>query len=377
MRTMSDVSPRAAVVSPLLDLPPEIPFEAIAEKDVRPAIEALLDDARANVAAIAGNGEPPTYDNVLGALEAATERLGHAMGVVSHLESVRTTPALREAYVAVKPLVSAFHTSIPLDSGLWARLRALSTSPAAAALTGARKRHLENTVAEFRRHGADLPPEGKERLTAIDLELSRLTTTYAQNVLDATNAFSVLVEDEASLSGLPAAVRAVARASAELKGQAGWRFGLDAPSVIAILTHADDRRLREMIWRAHNGRASSGEHDNRPLVAEILRLRREKALLLGKKDFSDLVLEDRMAKEGDRAAAFVEDLRARTQPGFVRDTEELTRFRREIEGPDAPALVKMACHAGVVPFAVAGMEMRVVDDWDAALRHLGVRTLAR
>src|SRR5690349_902966 len=161
--------------NPLLALADPIPFDRIRGEHVEPAVRALLDDARARLAALAAAGGPRTYENTLGALEAVTERLELAMGVVSHLESVATTPELRAAYAAVQPDVSAFYSSIVLSEGVWAALKAFAATDEARALTGAKKRFLDKTIADFRRNGADLDAAGKERLSAIDVELATLT----------------------------------------------------------------------------------------------------------------------------------------------------------------------------------------------------------
>jgi oligopeptidase A len=324
--------------NPLLDIGatgPRLPFDQIRAEHVRPAIDALLTESRAAIRAIA-SGKGETYDAVLGALERSTEKLSRAAGVVSHLESVATTPALREAETAVKPLLSAFYSSIALDAELWQAIKHYAATPDAKALTGARKRHLEKTLDEFRRSGADLDATGKERLTAVDVELSQLTMKFGQNVLDATNAFELILDDEKRLAGLPESAAQAARASAASKGLAtGYRFTLHAPSVIPVLTYLDDASIREQIWRTFNARATAAPFDNAPLVRRILELRRERAVILGKKDFADLVLEDRMAKTGEAAARFVRELEAPTRASFEREKEELFAFRRELEGPGA------------------------------------------
>jgi oligopeptidase A len=142
--------------------------------------------------------------------------------------------------------------------------------------------------------------------------------------------------DEAQLAGLPESARQAAAENAAAKGLEGWRFTLQAPSLIPLLTYLDDRSIREQVWRAYNTRAVSGKHDNRPLIARILELRRAKARLLGYADFSDLVTEDRMAKDGAKAEAFLADLHERTGAAFERENEELGAFRQELEGDDAP-----------------------------------------
>ncbi|HEY5373988.1 MAG TPA: M3 family metallopeptidase [Polyangiaceae bacterium] len=324
--------------NPLLQPTFPIPFDAIREQHMEPAVRALLAEANAAVDAVATNPGPYTYESTLGALERASEKLELAMSLIEHLESVATTPALREAYNAVLPDVSALWSSIPLNPGLWRALNEFSKTKEAAELEPTRRRFLTKSLADFRRSGAQLDQDKKERLKAIDRELSLITTRFSQNVLDSTNDFEILIEDETKLAGLPDSARAAARDSAKQKGKLGYRFSLQAPSLIAVITYAADAGLREKMWRAQNTRATEGEHDNRPIIAKILELRKEKANLLGFKDFADFQLDDRMAKKGADAQKFIDELRERTQAAFERENGELYAFRQELEGKDAPAL---------------------------------------
>src|SRR5690606_14307774 len=335
---MTDHSSNASTPNPLTRPSTTIPFGLIRPEHVVPAVDELLERAQAALDAIASQSGPRSYEDTLGALERATEPLEYAMGVVEHLEAVATTPALRDAYNAVLPKVSAFWSSIALHEGLYAALKSFAETEEAKALTGPRARLLQKTLADFRRHGAELDASGKARLQEIDQELSQLTTRFSQNVLDSTNAFERWVSEPAELAGLPESARAAARDSAAAKGRDGWRFTLQAPSVVAVLTYADDRRLREEIWRAFNRRGRQPGHDNLPLVADILRLRKEKARLLGFEHFADLVTEDRMARTGAEALRFVRELTAKTEQAFEKENQALLAFRRELEGPDAPEL---------------------------------------
>lgn len=324
--------------NPLLALTFPVPFDAIRAEHMEPAVRELLVEAQAAIDAVAANAGPYTYASTLGALESSSERLETVMSLVEHLESVATTPALREAYNAVLPDVSALWSSIPLNPGLYHVLKEFSKTAEAQALDATKKRFLDKSLADFRRSGAELDETKKERLKAIDRELSLITTRFSQNVLDSTNDFELLFEDDAKLGGLPESAKAAARESAEKKGKTGYRFHLQAPSLIAVLTYADNAQLREEMWRSQNTRATEGEHDNRPIVAKILELRREKAQLLGFRDFADFQLDDRMAKTGAEAKKFIDELRERTQAAFERENRELYEFRQELEGPHAPAL---------------------------------------
>jgi len=329
----------AEAPNPLLLYRFDVPFDAIAPEHVEPAVDALLARSTERLTSIKQVVGPRDYANTLGAFDAATEELEHAMAIVGHLEAVATTPQLREAYNAVQPKVSSFYAGVSLDAELYRALKDYSQTDEARGLEPARARFLKQTLDDFRRHGAELDPTSKQRLSEITVELSRLTTEYSQNLLDSTNQFEVVIEDTARLSGLPESALEQARESARGRAPEGaYRFTLQQPSYVAVLTYADDAALREQLYRAFNARATQAPHDNRPLIRQILALRAEKAQLLGFKSFADLNLEDRMAKTGAAARAFVAELHLATEPAFQRENEELRAFRRELEGPNAPEL---------------------------------------
>lgn len=324
--------------NPLLNLSFEIPFDKIEAAHVEPGIDALLKRARVKLEAVKSVSSPRTFENTMLAFEAITHDLHEAMSVISNIESLATTPEFREAYNAVQQPVSEFYSSIVLDEALWKALRDYSETDEAKALTGIRKRYLEKTIADFRREGADLPPEKKKELAAIDVELSKLTTKFSQNVLDATVDYELYVTDEEKLAGMPASAIEAARADAESRGKVGWRFTLQAPSFIPLMTYLDDAEIRRRVWTAYNTRASGGETDNSELIKQIRELREKRAHLLGFANFADLVLDDRMAREGAAAKKFTEELREKSEEAFRRENEELREFRREIEGQNAPDL---------------------------------------
>ncbi|MEO7653656.1 MAG: M3 family metallopeptidase [Bryobacteraceae bacterium] len=324
--------------NPLLKIDFRIPFDRIRAEHVETATAELLEDARGKLEALAAEDTPRAFENTMLAYEAITERLDYALAVVRHLESVATYPELRAAYNAIQAPVSAFYSSIPMHAGLWKLLQRYGATKEAKNLTGTRRRFLRKTIDNFRRHGAELDPAGKERLAEIDVELATLTTKFSENVLDATNVFELVIEDEAKLAGLPPSAIDAARQSAELKGIAGWRFTLQSPSYIAVMTYLDDAGIREMFYRAFATRAASGQFDNSAVLPRILALRRAKATLLGYSDFADLVIEDRMAHTGERAQSFLQGLEARTRGYFSQENARLAGFRRSLEGDAAPAL---------------------------------------
>lgn len=324
--------------NPLLALQPPIPFDRISAEHVEPAVDALLEEARRDLRALESGDVELTYEATLGALERLTERLGRAVNIVGHLESVASEPGLRDAYNAIQPKVSELFSGIPLSEGLWGLLQRYADTDEARSLQGARARVLKKTLDEFRREGAELEADGKRRLNEINVELGKLTSRFAQNVLDATNDYELLVEDAAALKGLPQDALEAAGESARQKGKQGYRLTLQAPSFVPAVTHLEDASLREQLYRAQYSRATREPYDNRPLIARILQLRAEKARLLGYASFADLVLEDRMAKRGDKAKAFVEDLRERTADAARRENVQLEAFRKQLEGEAAPPL---------------------------------------
>ncbi|MFN9461164.1 MAG: M3 family metallopeptidase [Acidobacteriota bacterium] len=324
-------------MNPLLALPFAIPFDQIAADHLVPGIRELVGRAKTALDAVIDTPEPRTYANTLLALDQATEPLDVGLSVVRHLETVATTPELREAFNTIQPEASAFYSTIPLNAGLWRALREFAATPEAAGLTGIHRRNFTKTMDAFRRAGADLDEAGKKRSEAIDVELANLTTRYAENVLDSTNGFELYLTEESQLAGLPPSARAAARQSAESKGQAGWRFTLQQPSYVAALTYLDDRAVRETLYRAYATRASAGQFDNAALTARILELRQEKAKLLGFANFADLVLVERMAKSGAAARAFVDDLYEKTKPFFAVENEQLVAVAGQpLEAWDIP-----------------------------------------
>jgi len=328
----------ASDANPLLIPRFRIPFDQIRAAHVEPAAAELLREARTRLEAVAAAPGERTFDNTMHALDEMTEPLDYAMGVVRHLEAVATYPELRAAFNAVQPEVSAFYSGVPLHEGLWNSLKKFAATAEGSRLTGPRRRFLVKTMDAFRRHGADLDAAGKKRLEAIDVELTQITTKFSENVLDSTNAFELVIGEEAKLAGLPPSARESAQESAKRKGREGWRFTLQAPDYIAVMTYLDDASIRRGMYAAFSVRATEGAHDNRKIVARILELRREKANLLGFGNFADLVLEDRMAHTGSRALSFLEDLKTKTVRRFREENQELLEFRRSIEGADAPEL---------------------------------------
>lgn len=312
--------------NPLLTIAFQIPFDKVLPEHVEPGIRELMTDAQLRIDAIVSDTSERTFDNTMLALERSTENLDYALSVVRHLEAVATSPELRAAWNSVEADASAFYSQIPLNEGLWKQLQNYGATESAKALAPTKSRFVTKTLDSFRRCGAELSESGKERLREIDVDLTRITTKFSENVLDSTNDFEIFIADEAGLAGLPKSAVDAARQSAELKGAAGWRFTLQAPSYIAVMTYLDDSTIRERMYTAFSLRATEPERDNRPIIARILELRHEKATLLGFKDFADFVLHDRMAHTGGTAMQFLRELRAKTVPFFMAENAALEKF---------------------------------------------------
>ncbi len=309
--------------NPLLRSEDRIPFHLIEARHVEPAIAAALDEAGSQVDAIGKESALPTWDNTMARLDEALERLAEVFSPVGHLVSVAETPELRDAYNGVLPEISAFWARIPLDEDLWKRIKAYAATKEAAALEGIRRRHLDKTVRDFERAGADLPADRKERLQARQIELAQLQQKFSENVLDATATYELIVRDEARLEGVPEAPLRRFHEAAREKDEDGFLLTLDYPSVEPILKYCRDRALRREILEAYTTRCRDGEWDNRALMARILRIRDEIADILGYPSFPSYTLVDRMAGTAERAITFERELVERTRPYWERDTEQL------------------------------------------------------
>ena len=323
--------------NPLLQIRYDIPFSQIRPEHIEPAIQHLLAQAEAEFQAILQVDGPRTFENTLLPLDRLGEGLDYAFGLVAHLESVVSSPELRAAYNAVIPPITAFYTRVQISAELYQALKDFAASPEAQQLSPDWARFLKLRLDEFRRQGADLPPEKKARLEAINTRLSEITTQFEQNLTDSTADWELYL-DETQVAGLPQSALEAARQSARAKGREGYRFTLQQPSYLALQTYLDDAEIRKQVYLAYHRRATEPGRDNRPLIAEILALRREKAALLGYANFADYVLENRMAGKAETALRFEQDLKAAYEPHFKKELAALQAFRRELEGPQAPPL---------------------------------------
>jgi len=308
--------------NPLLDRSFPIPFDRITPADVGPAVGVALERAQERIDLL-GAGSGGSYGDVLGELDETTREVALTWGPVSHLSNVASTPELREAHAEALPEITRFASRLHHHEGLFQRMREFSESQEGSTLAGLRKRHLDRTLKDFRRAGADLGPDDKQSLETLRVELAELGRRFEENLLDETAAYKKVVARAEELAGLPeTALERAAQLAAEAEEE-GWLLTLDMPSVQAVLQHADDRALRREIHGAYLDRCTSGERDNGPLVTRILEIRRQLAAVLGYPDFPDYRLETLMAGTGGRVRTFLNDLIDGTRPFHVRDTAAL------------------------------------------------------
>ncbi|RZZ82546.1 M3 family metallopeptidase [Pseudoxanthomonas winnipegensis] len=318
-------------MNPLLDFSGLPKFDAIKPEHVGPAIDTLLAQAEAAVKQ-AQDVSPVTWESFAVPLDDATERLWRAWGQVNHLQGVLNSPALRKAYNDNLPKITRFGSALGQNLALFSQYRALAEGADLATLDAARAKTLDNALRDFRLGGAELPDEAKARFAAVREELASLSAKFSENVLDATDEWEFWIKDKQHLAGLPADVIAACRAAAKADDEPGWKFTLQMPCYLPVQTYADDRALRETLYRAYAVRASeAGEEklDNSPLIDRILALRAELARLLGFASYAEYSLATKMAGSPAEVLSFLRDLGARALPYARQDRAELEAFARD------------------------------------------------
>ncbi|MCA0175285.1 MAG: M3 family metallopeptidase [Proteobacteria bacterium] len=314
--------------NPLLNPADLAAFDAIQPAHVAPALDALLAEAEAALATCVSDATPADYDAMARVLDVATERLGRAWGIVSHLTAVADTPELRAAHEAALPRITEFFTRLGSDAALYAKTR---TVAAQGGHPPARQRVLELALQGFHLGGADLQGQAKTRFAALHERLAQVAQQFSNHVLDATDAWADYASD-VEMAGVPADVRAATREAAVAEGKDGHKLTLHMPCYLPIMQYADDRALRERLYHAYATRASEfgpAEQDNGPLMAEIMALRQEEAELLGYLTSAEVSLAPKMADTPLQVLAFLRDLARRARPAAERDMAELRAFAAE------------------------------------------------
>lgn len=316
-------NPLLAPVSDLVD------YAAVKPGHIVPAVEELLGIARQAVDRAADPALAPTWESVVEPLDTASERLWRAWSVAGHLNAVVNTPELREAYNAALPLVTEFSTWVGLHEGLYKQYQRLAAAPDFASWTPVRRRIVDMALRDFRLSGVELQGADRERYAQISDREAQASQKFSENVLDSIDAWSLIVEDESRLAGIPSDVVAAARAAAEEDSKAGWKLTLKMPCYLPVMQYAKDRSLREALYRGYGTVASEqgdAKFDNSPLIEELLALRAEESGLLGLGTFAALRLQTRMARDAKEVTVFLRDLAARAKPYAQRDLAELTAY---------------------------------------------------
>ncbi len=321
-------------MNPLLELDDLPAFDRIEAEHVVPAVRQVLGEVKEDIEKLLAAGPPFTWENTLAPLELALNRLHRVWSPVSHLNAVMNSDALREAYNACLPELSAFETRLGQHKGLYRAVRDIAESPDFARLDAAQRQSVRHRLRDFRLSGIELDEAGQARFRDIQQRLSELQSRFQENLLDATNGWQKHVTDEASLAGLPDSARDLARQNAAEKRLDGWLFTLDFPSYFPVLAYADDRALREEVYTAYITRASdagpnAGRWDNGPVMEEILALRHESARLLGFDNYAEYSLATKMAESPQQVLQFLEDLAGHSVEAAREDMRALREFARE------------------------------------------------
>ncbi|WKE65726.1 oligopeptidase A [Gallaecimonas kandeliae] len=319
--------------NPLLDNAVLPPFSAILPEHIKPAVEALLADCRAAVESVVASTAEPSWESLILPLEESNDRLAKAWSPVSHINSVKSSLEWREAYESCLPHLSEFSTWVGQHQGLFAAYKKLAESPAFATLSGAQQKAVNNSLRDFHLSGVDLPADKQQRFGEIRARQSELASKYSNNLLDATQAWQKHIEDESILAGLPVDAKAMLAEIAQGKEKAGWLLTLDVPVYLAVMTYADDRALREEMYKAYCTRASDqgdAQFDNSAIMEETLALRHELAQLLGFGNYAELSLATKMAESPDQVLGFLNDLAAKSRHQAQADLDELKAFAAKL-----------------------------------------------
>ena len=316
--------------NPLLNMQGLPPFSQINPEHIHPAIEKLIQDCRDTVEQVLTQPHF-TWENFILPLTEVNDRLSRAWSPVSHLNAVKNSPALREAYQACLPLLSEYGTWVGQHKGLYNAYLALQNTPEFATYSVAQKKAIENSLRDFTLSGIGLSEEKQKRYGEIAARLSELNSQFSNNVLDATMGWEKIIEDEAELTGLPESALQAAKQSAENKGLQGYRFTLEIPSYLPVMTYCENRALREEIYRAYATRASeqgpnAGKWDNSKVMEEILTLRIELAKLLGFNTYTELSLATKMAQNPQQVLDFLDNLAERAKPQGEKELQDLKDY---------------------------------------------------
>ncbi len=323
--------------NPLLDIAGSPRCSELEINRIRPAVDAVLENNRRTISQIEQHDENVTWNNFVSVLEDIEDRLDRVWSPVSHLNGVRDSDELRSVYEGCISKLSSYYTDVGQNEVLYRKFQAISETPEFEKLHTAQRKVIENTLRDFRLSGVELDARPKARFKQISEQLSSLGNRFNQNVLDATDSWSMILTSVDEVSGLPQSALEMARHEAQAVEEEGWRFSLKAPSYIPFLTYADNSDLRRRMYEAFVTRASEtgpdgGRFDNGETMLEMLKLRQEKAQLLGFENYAEYSLETKMAESVAKVERFLLDLAARSLPAARCELEELKQFAAKVYG---------------------------------------------
>lgn len=309
------------------------PFSQIKNEDYFPAFQEGIALAKAEIDAIVNNPEPATFENTIEAMDYSGAILDRISSIFFNLNSAETSDEMQKIAQEVSPLLSEFGNDITLNADLFARVKAVYEQKDALNLNTEQTTLLDKKYKSFSRNGANLSEEKKSELREIDKELAKLSLQFGENVLAETNAFQLHLTDEKDLAGLPEGTIEAARSLAKSEEKEGWIFTLDHPSYLPFMTYADNRELRKKMAIAFGSKGfQNNEYDNQEIVLKIVKLRQQRANLLGYQTHAHFVLEERMAESPEKVMAFENDLLAKAKPAAQKEFAQLTEFAKKLDG---------------------------------------------
>lgn len=318
--------------NPLLSINDLIDFPAIKPEHVVPAMKSLIADVQETLTTVTTDSTPATWDDVITPLEKKTLALSRAWGAVSHLMSVRDEPELRKAYNEALPIVTQFWIGLS-QSSLSQKYKAIKESDGFKNLSAVRQRIINEELIDFKLAGAFLPEDRKAELKTVKETLAQESQKFSENLLDATNAYGLLVDDEKELAGIPADDIAAFKETAQAANQEGYRITLQIPHYLAVLQYAQNRKLRETLYHAYVIRSSEldfdGKFNNNDVMRHIVELRAQEARLLGYKNYGEVSLATKMAKTPQEVVAFLRDLAQKSLPQAKADMAEVKAFAKD------------------------------------------------
>ncbi|WP_194777734.1 M3 family metallopeptidase [Pararhodonellum marinum] len=311
------------------------PFDKIKNEHFLEAIQSAIQEAKSEIAKIKTK-EKTDFSNTIAAMDLSGQKLNRIASIFFNLNAAETNETIQSLAREISPLLTAHSNDILLDEDLFERVKKIYHQKETLNLNAEQHTLLEKTFKSFIRNGANLNPEEKQKLREIDKDLSQLGLQFGEHVLAETNRYELVIEEEKDLEGLPETVIDAAALTAEEKGKTGkWVFTLAFPSYVPFMTYAKNRQLRETLFMAYNTKGNKGDElDNKQIIKEILKLKHERATLLGYNRFSDFVLEERMAESGEKVLGFLKDLLAKAKPKALEEIRELQEFALKTDGLD-------------------------------------------